>query len=61
MCRKPVESTGKVFVAFFPLLTQFTANNLKIKRRRKEELSKKLQSCRVNMIFQIRNSKQRAK
>ena len=57
MCRKPVESTGNVFGAFFHYKHNFTANNLTIKRRRKEELSKRI----TKLPCKIYNSKQRAK
>ena len=43
MCRKFVKSTGKVFAAcFFHYKHNFTANNLAIKRKRKEELSERI-------------------
>ena len=43
MCRKPGEYKGKVFAAFFHYKHNFTANNVvAIKRKRKEELSKRI-------------------
>ena len=42
MYGKPVESTGKIFAGFFHYKHNFIANKLAIKRKRKEELSKRI-------------------